>query len=98
MRLSTPCSRMRSSLVETSSSGSSFLTAFFAVFCTARAEKGVARVEVATAEVPTRKVRRDVFMIRSSMRVSIALGAHAYKQYSPGRVLTVNRREKIRLG
>src|SRR5882724_10160277 len=88
---------MRSSLVETSSSASSFFfVAFFGIFCSASTENGMASAEPATAEVPIRKSRRDVFMAKSSMRMRIACGAHPYEQYNSGGMLPVNGSKKLR--
>src|SRR5689334_19561275 len=89
---------MRSSLVETSSSAACFFFAFLGgAFWAARREKGAARLEVARADVPRRNVRRELFIISSLMRMRVAGGADAHKQYNSCGMASVNRGEKIRL-
>src|SRR5581483_6577168 len=101
MRFSTPCSRMRSSLVETSSPCSSFLAAGLAggiLVCAANAESGSARVEVTIEAVPVRKVRRGVFIFYiSSMIMRTTYRTNTHKQYNSGGMPTVNRVEELGL-
>src|SRR5215475_15616405 len=99
MRFNTPCSRIRSSLVETSSSCSLVLAV---LFCTASAAKGWAKPEAIKAvEVRTRKVRLGVSIDPSFSSVPwwmcASAGAKAHKPYCSFRMLSVNRREEIRL-
>src|SRR5215831_875967 len=96
MRFSTPCSRIRSSLVETSSSASSFLGAGFAgdLVCATSVASGRARVEVTMEAVPVRKVRRGVFISAPSMMMVSANGTNTHKQYNSRGMISVNGIEK----
>src|SRR5215472_12040319 len=108
MRFNTPCSRIRSSLVETPSSCSSVLPVFF---CADRVEKGWAKLEAINAtEVRAKKVRLGVSMdlsfqrpisapisAPSVLKTCAAPWAKAHEQYCSFRMLSVNRREEIRL-
>src|SRR5215467_2103073 len=88
---------MRSSFVETSSSASSFAAVFLGNLCAASAANGAANVEVAMADVPARKLRRELFIIPSLMRMRAAGGADAHEQYNPCGMASVDRGQKIRL-
>src|SRR5215472_2290979 len=94
MRFKTPCSRIRSSLVETPSS-SSFLAAGLAgVLAWVKASNGNASVEVTMEAVPARKVRRGVFIRYPSMIVNATDGAKTHKQYNSHGMLAVSWIEK----
>src|SRR5712691_3809454 len=89
MRLSTPCSRIRSSLVETSSSF---------VAC-GKPNAAVARLDVSTAEPPTKSALRSIFILPSLVvRMNLRLrGANAQEHYNSGGMLSINQSQRFGL-